>query len=129
MISHSLLTISKILEKLPNIEFLRIDGDKNDLAWQVGVIKFLLSNFPNSPFYFQYTMPDFPSLIVFPSNRKSDSRKFSVKSKITVQNVLGFILANLNRPMRLYGVVLSCLSSKVSSIEKILKFDSHTTPT
>lgn len=33
MMTHSVLTVSRILENIPEIEFLRIDGDKNDLAW------------------------------------------------------------------------------------------------
>ena len=33
MMTHAVLTTSRILENLPNIEFFRIDGDKNDLAW------------------------------------------------------------------------------------------------
>lgn len=58
-------------------------------------------------------MESFPSLIIFPSNQKSDSRIYPSKMQVTVQNVLGFILANLNRQMRLYGILLTCKSSKV----------------
>ncbi|KAL7040409.1 hypothetical protein ACKWTF_000376 [Chironomus riparius] len=97
MMSHSLLTVSRILYKMPNIEFVRIEGDKNDLAWQ-------------------YTMAEFPSLLVFPSHSKSDSRKFSSKMPINVTNVLGFVLANLNRSYRLLGLVMAC-NYKVISIK------------
>lgn len=47
---QSILTVSQILLKLPKLDFLRIDGDKNDLAWF-------------------YTMDSFPSLIIFPEDR------------------------------------------------------------
>lgn len=33
MMTHSVLTVSRILTDVPDIEFLRIDGDKNDLPW------------------------------------------------------------------------------------------------
>lgn len=38
-------------------------------------------------------------------SRKSESRKYPTSLPITVQNVLGFILANLNRPSRLNAMV------------------------
>lgn len=47
---QSILTVSQILLKLPKLDFVRIDGDKNDLAWF-------------------YTMDSFPSLIIFPEDR------------------------------------------------------------
>lgn len=33
MMTHSVLTVTRVLEDVPDIEFFRIDGDKNDLAW------------------------------------------------------------------------------------------------
>lgn len=33
MMLHSLLTTSRVLSSMSDVEFLRIDGDKNDLAW------------------------------------------------------------------------------------------------
>lgn len=95
-LSHSLLTVSQILSEMSNIEFLRIDGDKNDLKWQ-------------------YTMSEWPSLIIFPSYSKADSRRFPGKMQINVANVLGFVLANLDRPQRLLGLVLAC-NYKVNTI-------------
>lgn len=53
-------------------------------------------------------MAEFPTLLVFPSHSKSDSRKFSSKMPINVTNVLGFVLANLNRSYRLLGLVMAC---------------------
>lgn len=38
-------------------------------------------------------------------HRKSESRKYPASLPITVQNVLGFILSNLNRPGRLNAMV------------------------
>lgn len=53
-------------------------------------------------------MSEYPSLIVFPANAKSESRRFPSKMSITITNVLGFILANLNRPQRMLGLVMAC---------------------
>lgn len=53
-------------------------------------------------------MAEYPSLLVFPRNTKTESRKFPSKMPITVNNVLGFVLANLNRSMRLLGLVMAC---------------------
>lgn len=98
--THSLLIVSRILEEMPEIEFLRIDGDKNDLPWQ-------------------YTMSEYPSLIIFPSKAKSESRRFPPKMSINVTNVMGFVLANLNRPNRLLGLVMAC-NYKVNFYNKFL---------
>lgn len=51
IMTQSVLMTSKILAELTgHIDFVRIDGDRNDLPWQ-------------------YTMAKFPSLIVFDANR------------------------------------------------------------
>lgn len=47
--------------------------------------------------------------------RKSESRKYPASLPITVQNVLGFILSNLNRPGRLNAMV------------RIFQYNAHTT--
>lgn len=48
--SHTLMMASKILQDIDRIDFVRIDGDRNDLPWQ-------------------YTIDKFPALLVFPENR------------------------------------------------------------
>lgn len=48
--SHTLMTASRILQDLDRMDFVRIDGDRNDLAWQ-------------------YTIDKYPALLVFPENR------------------------------------------------------------
>lgn len=53
-------------------------------------------------------MSEFPSLLLFPQHSKTESRKFPSKMPITVNNVLGFLLANFNRSMRLLGLVMAC---------------------
>lgn len=93
LLSQSVLMTSKILSNLTDIDFVRIDGDRNDLPWQ-------------------YTMEKFPSLILFPANRKSESRIFPSTLEVNVQNILGFVLANLDRPHRLHALVLVCKNIK-----------------
>lgn len=48
--SHTLMVAAKILQDIDRIDFVRIDGDRNDLPWQ-------------------YTIDKFPALLVFPENR------------------------------------------------------------
>ncbi|XP_065088854.1 thioredoxin domain-containing protein 11-like [Ochlerotatus camptorhynchus] len=96
VLSQHLLIISKMLQQQPLLEFVRIDGDRNDLRWE-------------------YTMDSFPTLIIFPNQRKSESRVFSRSLPITVPNVLGFILSNLNPPERLYATTLICNDMKPNS--------------
>lgn len=95
--SQNLLMLSSVLRDVPGLEFVRIDGDKNDLSWS-------------------YTMEQFPALIVFPGDRKADSRIYPNELRANAKHILGFILANLNRPSRLYAIVLSCKVSKVSRL-------------
>ncbi|XP_058448387.1 thioredoxin domain-containing protein 11 [Malaya genurostris] len=89
VLSQHLLTVSRMLQQQPRLDFVRIDGDKNDLQWE-------------------YTMDAFPTLIVFPSQRKSESRMFSRDLQMTVPNLLGFIFANLNPPERIHANYLIC---------------------
>lgn len=96
LLSQHLLTISRMLRHQPLLEFVRIDGDKNDLPWE-------------------YTMDAFPTLIIFPNQRKVESRVFSRNLPMTVPNVLGFILSNLNPPERLYATTLVCNDIKPNS--------------
>ena len=53
-------------------------------------------------------MAEYPSLLIFPKNSKTESRKFTSSLSISVNNVLGFVLANLNRSLRLLGLVKAC---------------------
>ncbi|XP_021702450.1 thioredoxin domain-containing protein 11 [Aedes aegypti] len=99
LLSQHLLTISRMLRHQPLLEFVRIDGDKNDLPWE-------------------YTMDAFPTLIIFPNQRKVESRVFSRNLPMTVPNVLGFILSNLNLPERLYATVLICNDIKPNSASR-----------
>lgn len=43
--THSVLTASRVLENIPDIDFVRIDGDKNDLAWYLENAARLQCNF------------------------------------------------------------------------------------
>lgn len=99
VLSQHLLTISRTLRHQPLLEFVRIDGDKNDLPWE-------------------YTMDAFPTLIIFPNQRKAESRVFSRNLPMTVPNVLGFILSNLNPPERLYATALICNDIKPNSAHR-----------
>lgn len=101
--SSILLTVSKILrlDEADYLKLARIDSDKNDLPWHV-------------------TMETVPAFIVF--NDKLDSRKYPSSMQITVQNVLGFILSNLNRPNRLKSIsaIIKYRNQHRQSIESVI---------
>jgi hypothetical protein len=65
-------------------------------------------------------MSEFPSLVIFPQNLKSESRKFPSDMPINSANVLWFILANLTPSQRLLNLIrtcnykVSCARSKMS---------------
>lgn len=48
--THTLMMASKMLQDIDRIDFVRIDGDRNDLPWQ-------------------YSIDKFPTLLIFPENR------------------------------------------------------------
>ncbi|XP_050076813.1 thioredoxin domain-containing protein 11 [Anopheles maculipalpis] len=87
--AHHLLTVSRLLRHQPNLWFVRIDGELNDLPWQ-------------------YTMDVFPSLIIFPNGRKAESRIFPETLKVNVPNIIGFVLSNLVPAERLHATFLLC---------------------
>ncbi|XP_017782736.1 PREDICTED: thioredoxin domain-containing protein 11 [Nicrophorus vespilloides] len=76
-VAHHYITAAKILASLKHkIKFTRIDGDLNSLPWE-------------------YTMETYPTIILFPSVSKSESRVLAPELPITANNLLSFILANL----------------------------------
>uniref|UniRef100_A0A1L8DU29 Putative thioredoxin/protein disulfide isomerase n=1 Tax=Nyssomyia neivai TaxID=330878 RepID=A0A1L8DU29_9DIPT len=98
MMSQNVLQVAQILRRTPHLHFFTIDGDRNDLPWQ-------------------YQMEYFPSLVIFPRQRKAESRRFPTHLPVTVQNILSFVVANLERGSRLRAIVLACRASKkISSL-------------
>ncbi|XP_058064912.1 uncharacterized protein LOC131214589 [Anopheles bellator] len=96
ILSHYLLTVSRLLRHQPQLEFVRIDGERNDLDWE-------------------YTMDVFPALIIFPGGRKSESRIFPHTERINVPNVLSFVLSNLSPTERLHATFLLCSTANKAS--------------
>lgn len=95
LMTQHLLYVANLLNGIhTNIDFVRIDGDQNDLPWQ-------------------YTMERYPTLIAF-ANKKAESRIYPAALQVTTENVLGFVLANMNRPNRLHALVIVCKSIKVN---------------
>lgn len=102
MMSQNLLQIANLLDELSRSGFLRIvriDGDKNDLPWP-------------------FTVSEYPSLIFFPGGRNNggESRQFTIskRNSVSLDNVLGFVIANLDRPLRIYAIQLTCAASRRS---------------
>ncbi|KAJ8965120.1 hypothetical protein NQ314_004345 [Rhamnusium bicolor] len=92
-ISYTLLTAAKKLSHVENLLFTRIDGDVNNLPWE-------------------YTMDSYPTILFFPANGKSESRVFPSNIPITVPNVVGFILTNLDSTIKLHAMWSICNQTK-----------------
>ncbi|XP_060521749.1 thioredoxin domain-containing protein 11 [Cylas formicarius] len=92
-ISHTFLTLARKLSFVEGLKFARIDGDLNILPWE-------------------YTMEKFPTILFFPANKKSESRAFPSDLFITVPNLLGFILTNLDVNSRLQAMYSICMHSQ-----------------
>ncbi|RZC27651.1 thioredoxin domain-containing protein 11 [Asbolus verrucosus] len=81
-ISYMFLTTAKLLSDIEDVIFVRIDGDANLLPWE-------------------YTMETYPTILLIPANRKSESRALPKTVSITVPNLIGFILTNVQPVLRL----------------------------
>ncbi|KAL1494146.1 hypothetical protein ABEB36_009791 [Hypothenemus hampei] len=89
-ISFVFLTVARKLSFVDNIIFKRIDGDLNILPWE-------------------YTMEEFPTVLLFPSIQKEESRVFPSDIPITVPNLMGFILSNVDTSTKLHVMYSVCL--------------------
>lgn len=88
-ISYALLTVAKKLSPVENLLFARVDGDVNILPWE-------------------YTMDTYPTILFFPAREKSESRVFPVNIPVTVPNLIGFILTNLDQARKLHAMWAIC---------------------
>nr|CAI5852904.1 unnamed protein product [Callosobruchus analis] len=93
-ISYTLLVTAKKLAHLDKLIFTRIDGDTNLLPWE-------------------YTMESFPTILFIPATRKSESRVFPSSIPINVDNLLGFILTNLDPELKLQAIWSLCRHTNV----------------
>ncbi|XP_057651528.1 thioredoxin domain-containing protein 11 [Diorhabda carinulata] len=91
-ISYIFLTVAKKLAFLRNLVFARIDGDINILPWE-------------------YTMETYPTILFFPPKRKSESRAFPPDIAITVQNIISFLLVNLEPNLKLQALWYLCIQT------------------
>lgn len=109
--SQHLLQIANILRPMTEVghlQIVRIDGDKNDLSWP-------------------FTVAEYPTLMFFAGVGSSsghgnmglaagDSRQFviSERNSVALDKILGFTIANLERPLRIYAIELTCAASRRS---------------
>lgn len=97
--SQHLLQIANILRPLcraGHLEIVRIDGDKNDVAWP-------------------FTVAEYPTLM-FLAGSDQDTRQFAISERndVALDKILGFTIANLKRPLRIYAIQLTCAASRKS---------------
>lgn len=96
IMSQALLHVSNII-KLRSVKFYRINASANEVCWE-------------------YTMDTFPTLIVFPQNRSSDTNVFLTSLPKSVKSVFSYILSNLNSEQQLNSLINACMLSKLSSV-------------
>lgn len=92
-ISYTLLTVAKMLKGVISLQFARLDGDLNILPWA-------------------FTLDSYPTVILFPMKRKSESRIFPRDISVTVPNLINFILVNLNPSLKLHVMWTLCNQTK-----------------
>lgn len=92
-ISYTFLTIAKYFATVQELLFARVDGDLNLLPWE-------------------YTMETYPTILFIPANQVSESRVFPMDMPINLQNLIGFILANLQTSLRLEAMWTLCDKAK-----------------
>ncbi|XP_011502270.1 PREDICTED: thioredoxin domain-containing protein 11 [Ceratosolen solmsi marchali] len=91
VVTYVYLTVAHYLSMMDHLEFVRIDGDNNDLPWE-------------------YTMNRYPSILFFPAKRKEDSTLFPWTLPVSVGNLLSFVLANLDEESHIEALINVCAS-------------------
>ena len=80
-ITSTFLTAAKFFTGIDGVLFARLNGDINDLP-------------------FEYSVDRYPSLILFPANKKSESVTFPSNMPITTTSLLQFVLANVQEKVK-----------------------------
>lgn len=99
-ISYTLLTVAKMLKSVKALQFTRLDGDLNVLPWA-------------------YTMDSYPTVILFPMKRKSESRVFPRDIPVTIPNLINFVLVNLNPSLKLHVMWALCNQTKFEDEKRL----------
>ncbi|XP_044758505.1 thioredoxin domain-containing protein 11 [Coccinella septempunctata] len=92
-ISYRFLTVAKYWSSMEELLFARVDGDLNLLPWE-------------------YTMEIYPTILIIPANQGSESRVFPMDMPITLENLIGFILTNLQPCLKLEAMWTLCHKAK-----------------
>ena len=92
--SHVLHTVQRLLRPLGplGLRFYMVDATRNDLPVQL-------------------TALSFPTVLVFPEHRKTESRVFPTDKELNTTNLLAFIVSNLSPSTRLRLALGSCSPS------------------
>ncbi|CAG9856574.1 unnamed protein product [Phyllotreta striolata] len=94
-VSYVYLTVAKKMSLVKNLVFTRINGEINVLPWE-------------------YTMGSYPTILFFPTRRKSESRVFPSGIPISVSNLINFLLANLEPNLKLQAIWSVCIQTKLA---------------
>lgn len=80
-IASTFLTVAKFFTGIEGILFARLNADANNLP-------------------FEYSVDRYPTLMLFPSKRKSESVTFPANMPITTSSLLQFVLANVQEKVK-----------------------------
>lgn len=87
--AYTFLSVAHMLKNFSQVTFARIDGENNDLPW--------------------YLVPQsYPTIILFPAKRKSESVAFPPSRELTVENLLDFVLSNVDVEIKLRYMIAEC---------------------
>lgn len=88
-VAHIYLSVAKYFQNIDGILFTRINGDTNDLP-------------------FEYNVDKYPTIMLFPAYRKSETVTFPSTRSITQSNLLGFILTYAQPSVKLQIALSLC---------------------
>ncbi|GAB6025760.1 hypothetical protein CHUAL_011745 [Chamberlinius hualienensis] len=86
---HVYLSVARYFQSSNNIIFTRINGDVNDLPWE-------------------FTVQNYPTVIIFPGHRKSESKSFPEGMAMTTKNLIHFLLVHAQDNVKLHSVLSLC---------------------
>ncbi|KAK3089612.1 hypothetical protein FSP39_005028 [Pinctada imbricata] len=78
---HTYIALAKYFKNAQDIVFTRINGDRNDLPWE-------------------FTVDQYPAIIVFPAQRKAESVVFPEYAAKSLSNLIEFVLAHASNSVR-----------------------------
>ncbi|XP_074649336.1 thioredoxin domain-containing protein 11-like [Tubulanus polymorphus] len=104
--AHNFLKLAKYFKSAKNITFVRINMYKNDLPWP-------------------FTVDRYPSMIIYPAKRKSESVTFPGELVQNLSNMIQFVLEHCSRQLKVETLLgmcnRACIERNLASITKQIR--------